>query len=88
MTKLDRLLRTDPHMTHAQAMKLWETLTPIQREQFNEMLGKLQRHEVMLNKVNFDDQGVVQTIIVEDINKPSQPDRPFYKHFRAEDDPS
>lgn len=36
----------------------------------------------MLTKVNVDDNEEIQNIILETKDKPSKPDKPFYKHFK------
>lgn len=91
MGKLEKALRAAPSMSREQAIILWNSLTPMQKEQFNIMLEKLEKKQMKLSKVNLDDQEVVQTIVVEDIDQPSKPARPFYDHFgpyKAADDPA
>jgi hypothetical protein len=71
----------DPKMSRRQAKLLWNSLTPQQKAQMNEMLAKLNRGELLLENVNVDDNEVIQNIVLATKNKPSAPTEPFAKHF-------
>ncbi len=76
---------SQPKMTHQQAITLWNTLSPAQKAQFNEMLEKMGKGELMLQNVNVDKNEVVQNIVLEPKDKKSVSDKPFYKHFNTQD---
>lgn len=71
-----------PKMSHKQATILWNSLTPEQKEQFNKMYGELLKGKLTLNHVGVDDNEQIQRIVLEPKEKPSIPDKPFYKHFK------
>ena len=73
-----------PKMTRRQAKIFWDALTPQQKRDFNKMYGKLLDKKLMLNNVFVDDNEQIQRIILEDKDKPSAPDKPFYKHFKVD----
>ena len=74
-----------PKMSRKQAKIFWNALTYQQKMQFNEMMGKLQRGELMLDKINVDDNEQIQNIVLSPKDKPSQPTAPFAKHFHLDD---
>lgn len=74
-----------PKMSRKQAKILWQSLTPQQKAQFNEMFAKMQKGELMLENVNVDDNEVVQNIVLTPKDKKGKPDKPFYKHFHVGD---
>ena len=74
-----------PKMNHKQAKILWNSLTPKQRQEFNEMYGKLIKGDLMLKNVMVDDNEQIQRIILDPKEKPSAKDTPFYKHFDVKD---
>jgi len=71
-----------PKMSHKQAKILWDSLSPEQKAQFNEMYRKLTNGELTLNHVGIDDNEQIQRIVLEPKEKPSVPDKPFYPHFK------
>lgn len=77
-------MTTQPKMTRQQAITLWNSLTPAQKSQFNEMLAKMKKGELMLKNVNVDDNELIQNIVLEPKDKPSQPTAPFAKHFKLD----
>lgn len=77
-----------PKMNAAQAKQFWDALTPQQRFQFNEMMEKMQKGELMLKEINVDDNEQIQNVILEPKDKASKSDKPFYKHFDIRDDRS
>jgi hypothetical protein len=74
-----------PKMNSAQAKLFWKSLTPQQRADFNKMMARLQKGELMLTKITVDDNEQIQRIILEPKDKPSKPIAPFGKHFHIED---
>lgn len=70
-----------PKMSHRQAKILWNSLTPQQKIQFNEMYQKLVAGDLMLSHINVTEQEEIKDIILESKNKPSKPMAPFAKHF-------
>ena len=70
---------SSPKMTRAQARLFWKTLTPQQQTEFNKMYGNL-----IMTKVTVDDNEQIQRIILEDKDKPSVSDKPFYEHFKLD----
>lgn len=74
-----------PKMSRQQAITLWNTLTPAQKAQFNEMLAKMGKGELMIQNVNVDQNEIIQNIVLEPKDKKSAPDKPFYKHFNLQD---
>jgi len=70
-----------PKMSRKQAIILWNSLTPQQRIQFNEMYKKLTNQELMLTKINVDDNEEIQTIVLDPKDKPGISTKPFAKHF-------
>lgn len=73
-----------PKMSRKQAKILWNSLTHQQRQEFNTMLTKMQKGELMLNNVLVDDNEQIQRIILEPKEKPSIPTEPFAKHFKLD----
>lgn len=71
-------------MTDGEAITLWNSLTPQQKFQFLEMKKKLESGELMMTKVNVDDNEQIQNIILEPKEKPSAPVAPFAKYFPKE----
>lgn len=74
-----------PKMSRKQAKILWNSLTWEQKQQFNQMYGKLLKGKLMLDHIAVDDNEQIQRIVLEDKDKPSAPDKPFYKHFSLPD---
>lgn len=74
-------MSNQPKMTRREAITLWNTLTPEQKTQFNKMLAKMQKGELMLQNVNVDKNEVIQNIVLEPKDKKGKSDKPFYKHF-------
>ena len=74
-----------PKMSRKQAKFLWNTLTPQQKMQFNDMLRKMQNGELQLSKVNVDDNEVIQTIVLDLKDKPRKETAAFAKHFKQPD---
>ena len=73
-----------PKMTRQQAITLWNSLTPAQKAQFNDMMAKMQKGELMLKHVNVDDNEMIQNIVLDPKELPSKPAAPFAKHFKLE----
>ena len=73
-----------PKISHQQAVTIWNTLTPQQQFQFNEMFRDLQEGKLMLKDVNVDDNEQIQNIVLEHKDKPSKPTAPFAKYFDQE----
>jgi len=71
-------------MSHHEAVTIWDSLTPQQQYQFKEMISKMQNGELMLTKVNVDDNEQIQNIVLEPKDKPSKPTAPFAKYFPQE----
>jgi hypothetical protein len=74
-----------PKMSRKQAKILWNSLTPAQKLQFNQMLEDMQKGKLMLTKVNVDDNEKLQSIILDHKDKPGAPSIPFGKHFNLDD---
>jgi hypothetical protein len=74
-----------PKMSRKQAKLFWNHLTNDQKIEFNKMMVKLGRKELMITNVIVDDNEQIQRIILENKNKPSKPVEPFAKHFHYED---
>ena len=72
-----------PKMSRKEAKILWNSLTPQQKFQFNEMLDKMNRGELMLKEVNVNTQEAIQNIVLEHKEKPSAPIEPFLSHFNG-----
>ncbi len=72
----------DPKMTKEEAIRKWNNMTLSEKIKFNDFLGKLYRGELMMVHVNVDDNEVIQNIVLEPKDKPSQPTAPFAKHFK------
>jgi hypothetical protein len=70
-----------PKMNRHQAVTLWNTLSSAQKAQFNEMLNKMQKGELMIEHVNVDENEKIQNISLKKKDAPSKSDKPFYKHF-------
>ena len=73
-----------PKMTRQQAITLWNSLTPQQRVQFNEMYGKMMKGDLMLSEVNVDDNEQIQNIVLDPKEKPSAPTAPYAKHIKRD----
>lgn len=73
-----------PKMDLSQAQLLWNSLNPSQKYQFNELLSKMQRGELMLQSVNVDDNEQIQNIVLEPKDKTSLSTAPYAKHFKQE----
>jgi hypothetical protein len=78
-------MSNQPKMTRQQAITIWNSLSQVQKVQFNELLEKMQKGELMLNSVNVDDNETIQNIILEPKEKRSLPTAPYAKHFHLED---
>jgi len=78
-------MQNNPKMTHQQAVTLWNSLTPQQKHQFNEMFAKMKKGELLLKHVNVDDNETIQNITLEPKDKPSKPTAPFAKYFKQPD---
>lgn len=63
---------TNPKMSRSEAIRLWNSLTPLERQHFNNMLERMNKGELMLQNVNVDDNEVIQNIVLEPKDKPSQ----------------
>jgi hypothetical protein len=74
-----------PKMSRKQAKMFWNSLTPVQRSDFNHLVSKLLGEELILTKVNVTDDEKITSIILEDKNKPGKPIKPFAKHFHLKD---
>ena len=74
-----------PKMSRKQAKILWNSLTPAQRTQFNQMLDDMERGKLQLTKVNVDDNEKIQSIILDHKDKPGEPTIDFAKHFHLDD---
>jgi hypothetical protein len=70
-----------PKMNRAQAKLFWKSLTPEQRKDFNKMMIQLEEKKLQLTHVTVDDNEQIQRIVLDQKNKPGQPDKPFYTHF-------
>lgn len=70
-------------MTDQQARTLWNSLTPKQKHEFNEMFAKLKKGELVLKEVKVDDNETIQNIVLDPKEKPSAPISPFAKHFKV-----
>lgn len=66
-----------PKLTRRQAITIWESLTPSQRLQFNELLEKLEKKQLMYSHINVDDNEVIQSIILEPKEKTKRSMVPF-----------
>jgi hypothetical protein len=82
------VMKASPKMNEAQAKMFWEALTPQQQFQFNEMMQKMNKGELLLKEVNVDDNEQIQNIVLEPKDKKGQSDKPFYKHFDLKEDRS
>ena len=74
-----------PKMNRKQAKIFWDSLTPHQKQEFNNMYKKLTNKELMLTHVGVDDNEQIQRIILEPKDKPSAPTAPFAKSFNLKD---
>jgi len=70
-----------PKMNSKQAKIFWNSLSWQQKQDFNKMMGRMQKGELMLTNVMVDDNEQIQRITLEPKDKPSKPDKPFYEHF-------
>lgn len=75
---------TSPKMSRYQAKMLWNSLTPQQKAQFNHMMAKMQKGDLMIGSVNVDDNETLQNIVLKPKEKPSTPDKPFYELFKGD----
>lgn len=73
-------------MSRKEAIRTWNNMTPEQKRHFNDMLKKLYGGKLMLTKVNVDDNEQIQSIILDDKDKPGKTDKPFYSHFPVKED--
>ena len=71
-----------PKMSKAQAKLFWKSLTPEKRVEFNALMLRLNRKELVMTDVLVDDNEQIQRIILESKNKPGKPTAPFAKHFK------
>lgn len=71
----------NPTMSRKQAIMLWNSLTPQQRFQFNDMLAQLKNGDLMLKEINMTAKEELQSIVLEPKEKPSKPIEPFMQHF-------
>jgi hypothetical protein len=74
-----------PKMSRRQAKILWNNLTQKQKQEFNDMLAKLQKGELILKNVCVDDNEQIQRIILDPKEKPSASVKPFGSHFNIKD---
>jgi len=74
-----------PKMSRKQAKLFWNHLSDEQKIEFNKMMVKLGKKELMMTKVIVDDNEQIQRIILEPKDKPSKPTAPFAKHFHYDD---
>jgi pentose-5-phosphate-3-epimerase len=79
-----RNMKIQPKMTRQQAIKIWDSLTPAQKMQFNEMLQKMENKELYVSGATVDDNEHVKTITLDPVNKPGKPTKPFAKHFKQD----
>lgn len=68
-------------MTRSQAKLFWKSLSPQQQADFNAMMQKLGKKELMLSYVGVDVNENIQTIVLDPKDKTPKPDKPFYDHF-------
>lgn len=73
-----------PKMSRKQAKILWNSMTPAQRFQLNEMLQKMENGELKLEHVNVSDDEQIQNITLVPKEKKSVSATPFYKYFAPE----
>ena len=73
-----------PKMSHAQAKILWNSLSPEQKANFNEMFKKLQEGKLQLEHIGVDDNEEIQRIVLAPKDKPSLSTKPYAKHFKQE----
>lgn len=71
-----------PKMSRKQARIFWNSLSQEQKSEFNKMLSKLDKKELMLTNVLVDDNEQIQRIILQNKDAPNQPYEPFAKHFK------
>jgi hypothetical protein len=74
-----------PKMSRKQAKIFWDNLTAEQKANFNKLMAKLQKGELMLTNVLVDDNEQIQRIILEPKDKPSVGTEQFAKHFHIKD---
>lgn len=72
-------------MSRKQARLFWNHLSLEQKRDFNKMMSKLEKKELMMTHIGIDDNEQIQRIVLENKDKPSQPTAPFAKHFHYED---
>ena len=56
--------KSAPKMTRRQAKLFWDNLTDTQRIEFNKFMDKLNAKELLLSKVNVDDNEQITSIIL------------------------
>jgi hypothetical protein len=74
-----------PKFSRKEAKLFWSSLSHDQKIEFNKMMVKLGKKELMITKVMVDDNEQIQRIILEPKDKPSKPTAPFAKHFHYDD---
>lgn len=72
-----------PKMSRKQARILWNSLTHAQKQEFNVLIKKMEKGELMLTSVNVDDNETIQNIVLEPKDKPSKKTAPFAKYFKV-----
>jgi len=71
-----------PKMSLEQAKIFWNSLSPEQRLEFNKLLARMNKGELMLSNILVDDNEQIQRIVLEEKDKPSKPVTPFMGHFK------
>lgn len=72
-------------MNKHQAKLLWNNLTPQQKAQFNDLLAKMQKGDLMIKNINVDENEGIKNVVLEAKDKKGISDKPFYKHFDIKD---
>jgi hypothetical protein len=72
-------------MSRKQAKLFWNSLTIEQKQDFNRLMEKMDKKELMLEKVCVDDNEQIQRIILKPKNPISQQTAPFASHFNLKD---
>jgi hypothetical protein len=80
---MNRQAPPSPKMNSRQAKIFWDSLTSQQKFEFNKMMDRLNKKELMLKDVFVDDNEQIQRIVLTEKDAPSQPVEPFAKHFKV-----
>ncbi|CAB4133967.1 hypothetical protein UFOVP265_54 [uncultured Caudovirales phage] len=73
--------KSTPKMTLKQAQLFWNNLPPEQKIEFNKFLKKLNAKDLILTRINVDDNEQITSIILDPKDKPGKSMKPFMKHF-------